>query len=763
MNFTDNNPLSMTGEDSFTGINEILARCVLIDTNQTILSSKIFEATTSTTFDGDVELNGTTDNTGVLNNTGTLIVGGTLNLNTDIVADKPSLNFTNTGSTLINPSNILALQIAGTDKFVTDMMNTTIYATSALNFSAGGSTKIQMTSANFANNFGTQQEYQVNNATKLLLANTATTLNNTTTNIQSGATNKITTNANTTTLNNETTNIQSTGGGNRITINPTTLGTNNDTTNIQSGSVTKIQTTGTTTTLTNDTIDLTGSTGLTISNTTGALRQWSPTMSFGYNPSFTTICDTMALWSLKDINASFNKNGLSNGEFRINENANTSLLIQSALMELSNPTIKMYDGTNERFSQNNGTTTITNTNIGTNGILTHTGNFTAKGTTITLQDATPTTKYLQNSTTTTMTNNYIVSNATIEQRIQVNGGDKFISIVGSTSIQDVIMGVTSTSGGLFLSSTSGKITMDTNNTSTDGILIQNKNTGAGGIRIESDGATGTLALDSAGTFNANTNAGKNSLSSTTGQIELKTGATTNTGINIENSSATSGGITLKTNGSTGDIVLTSGDNISITTGASSGVIEIEATGSNANVNLFANNSTGVINISSNEHNLTGTDFNNDVATLYRYGNLYPNLSIAGFQSQSATRLNVPYDITLNPVIGSILAVNDCQWISFPFDVKMCWASVSFTSNSFSNFTSRTFNLTWTNSSGTLLASANIGGMANAQRTGTADYAGEIIPANTDIIPEFVWTGTLGGGGLDIVAKRFCFTCHFQQA
>ena len=206
MNFTDNNPLSMTGEDSFTSINQILQRCVLIDTNQTILSSKIFEATTTTTFDGDVEFNATTDNTGVLNNTGTLIVGGTLNLNTDIVADKPSLNFTNTGSTLINPSNILALQIAGDDKFVTDMMNTTIYATSTLNLSAGGSTKIQMTSANFANNFGTQQEYQVNNNTKLLLANTATTLNNTTTNIQSGGTNKITTNANTTTLNNETTN-----------------------------------------------------------------------------------------------------------------------------------------------------------------------------------------------------------------------------------------------------------------------------------------------------------------------------------------------------------------------------------------------------------------------------------------------------------------------------------------------------------------------------------------------------------------------------
>jgi hypothetical protein len=729
MQYNNINNLSMTGGDDFTDISQILDRCVLLDVNQTILSNKIFDSITDTRFDGDVELNGTTTNTGTLTNTGTidstgifdstgtLNVGGTLNLTTDIVADKPTLNITNTGSTIINPQNIIGLQIAGNDKFVSDIMNTSIYATSALSFSTGGSTNTQMTSANFQNNFGTQQTYQVNNATKLLLANTATTLNNTTTNIQSGATNKITTNATITTLNNETTNIQS-NGTNRITVNPTTTGLNNNTTIIQSGGTTKIQTTGSTTTLTNDTIDLTASTGMTISNTTGALRQWSPTMSFGYNPSFNTICDTMVLWSLRYIDIAFNQEGLATGDFRIKNNATNNLFINNTVMELTNPNIKMYDGTNERFNQT--------------------------------------------TTTTTLTNNYIVSNATTEQRIQVNGGDKFISIVGSTAISDVIMGVSSTSGGLFLSSTSGKITMDTNSTTTDGILIKNKNTGAGGVRIESDGATGTLVLDSAGTLNANTNAGKNSLSSTTGQIELTTGALTNTGILIENTSTTTGGITLRTNGTTGDIVLESDDNIAINAPASFGSIGLNTTGTNSSIALFANASSGGINGSAFSYNLTGTEFNNDVATLYRYGNLYPNLSIAGFQSQVATRLNVPYDITLNPAIGSVLAVNDCQWISFPFDVKACWATVSFTAGSFSNFTNRAFNLTWTNSSGTLLASGNIGGMSNAQRAGTVDYAGEIIPANTDIIPEFVWTGTLGGGGLDIGAKRFCFTMHFQQ-
>jgi hypothetical protein len=599
MNFTDNNPLSMTGEDSFTSINQILQRCVLIDTNQTILSSKTFEATTTTIFDGDVELNSTTDNTGVLNNTGTLIVGGTLNLNTDIIADKASLNFTNTGSTLINPSNILALQIAGNDKFVTDAMNTAISATSTMSFSAGGSTNTQFNSANFQNNFGTQQQYQVNNATKLLLANTATTLNNTTTNIQSGGTNKITTNANTTTLNNETTNIQS-NGTNRITINPTTTGLDNTTTNIQSGGTTKIQTTGTTTTLNNDTTYI----------QSGAVDK---------------IEVTATQLNLTNATISAFSGGVVDPKYR--QTATQSII--------DNDTIRMRYRTADRLVQTATDTTITNTNIATNGILTQTGSATIKGATITLQDATPTTKYLQTSTNTTITNGFIVSNATTEQRIQVNGGDKFISIVGSTSIQDVIMGVSSTSGGLFLSSSSGKITMDTNNTSTDGILIKNINTGAGGVRIESDGATGTLALDSAGTLNANTSTGKNSLSSTTGQIELRTGAGTNTGINIENTSVTDGGITLRTTGTTGDIILSSGDDITINTRPNSGgniTIEVgtlsTATGL---LRLDANN--GTIEINSANISVGPSYFETTYSIYtprYRVGNFASSLPLLSF-------------------------------------------------------------------------------------------------------------------------------------
>ena len=538
MNFTDNNPLSMTGEDSFTSINQILQRCVLIDTNQTILSSKIFEATTTTTFDGDVELKSTTDNTGVLNNTGTLIVGGTLNLNTDIVADKPSLNFTNTGSTIINPQNIMALQIAGTDKFVTDMMNTAIYATSALNLSAGGLNTIQMTSATFQSNFSTQQLFSVNSNQKLQLQNTNTNLNNTTTSIQSGGTTKIQVGASNTALNNTSTNIQS-GGTNKIVVDGTTTAMNNTNTNIQSGGTDRVTINATGTTLNNDTtkiqsggidkIDL-SSTHTYLTNTAGLSMVSNGTGGVYVDPTYSVFQNTAQY--LKDVNG-VNRLELSTASLLTTnpiathtyETSHTidygggitsltmlplamGLVVNSVTKEavtmtdttLSNTTISLRDGQGTpvtRFTQNNGTTTIRNA-------------------TINLNDNTPTTRFAQTNGSTTITNTNIVL------------------------------------------------------TGTD---------------IALTGTTGALALT--------TTTGKASIISTTGQIELKTAGTSVTSINIENTSATTGGITMKTSGTsgiaitstsaTGDIILESGDNLNLRTTNTAGDILI--TSSNADVDI----------------------------------------------------------------------------------------------------------------------------------------------------------------------------------
>jgi hypothetical protein len=202
---------------------------------------------------------------------------------------------------------------------------------------------------------------------------------------------------------------------------------------------------------------------------------------------------------------------------------------------ISNTTINLQDATpTTRFAQTNGTTTITNTNIGTNGILTQTGSATIKGATITLQDATPTTKYLQDSTTTTLTNTTInLQDATPTTR--------FTQTNGATTITNTAISLTGTTGALALTTTTGKASM----------------------------------------------------TSTTGQIELKTAGTSLTSINIENTSATTGGITMKTSGTsgisisstsaTGDIAIESGDNLNLTTTNTAGDILITST--NADVDI----------------------------------------------------------------------------------------------------------------------------------------------------------------------------------
>jgi hypothetical protein len=726
MNFTDNNPLSMTGEDSFTSINEILARCVLIDTNQTILSNKTFEATTTTTFDGDVELNATTDNTGVLNNTGTMIVGGTLNLNTDIVADKPSLNFTNTGSTIINPQNIMALQVAGTDKFVTDSMNTTIYATSALNLSAGGLNTLQMTSANFSNNFSTQQTYQVNNATKLLLANTATTLNNTTHNIQSGGTNKITTNATTTTLNNDTTNIQS-GGTNRITIGGTTTAMDNTNTNIQSGGTNKITTNATTTTLTNDTIDLTGSTGLTISNTTGALRQWSPTMSFGYNTAFTTICDTMAFNSLQNINFSFNRDGLGTGEFRISNSPNSSFLINNTLMELSNPVISLDDGTNERFRQTTSTTTLTNAtltlNDGTTDRLSQsTTATTLRNTTINLADDTPTTRFAQNSSLTTLRNTTInLADDTPTIRFSQNSS--------ATTLRNTTINLT-------------------DDTPTTRFTQNNGATTITNTAISLTGTTGALALT--------TTTGKASIISNTGQIELKTANTSLTSINIENTGST-GGITMKTSGtngiaitstsSTGDIRISSVDNIDLATSGANGDITLDSQGANITMSNGVSKSTLIQSAFTDvaEFSLGEVNINGDLGTQGYYLGINGALT-APLISFALTLVPQDYNTTNSQLLIGYPDADTAQVVNsirFPYRTRVVGWSVSGDADSHS-----ALNLTLTigtalagasptryfRQTGTLSASAIQSNSATADILGIGTNMTSITTANDADIP-----------------------------
>tara|TARA_R110002126_G_scaffold275767_1_gene421183 strand:+ start:495 stop:2699 length:2205 start_codon:yes stop_codon:yes gene_type:complete len=572
MQYNNINNLSMTGGDDFTDISQILERCVLLDVNQTILSNKIFDGITNTQFDGDVELNAMTTNTGTLTNTGTidttgtLNVSGTFNLTTDIVADKASLTFSNTGTTIINPQNICALQVAGTDKFVSDMMNTSIYGTSQLSLSGGGSTTT-MTSANFANNFGTAQRFSVSNNEKLAMTTTATTLNNTTTNIQSGASNKITTNATTTTLNNDTTNIQS-GATNRITTNSTNTTLNNGTTTIQSGGTAKITTNATINTLNNDTtiIQSGGFDKITTNATINTLTNETNTITS------TTGNNTITSTSGLNIMTS-GVGGFAYG----NEISCSGTGSNKIISGTGGNNYFFGDGVNTLLT--NGVNSLESS--GTSAISNKLENTTTGGNTLRVVSGTNT--------------------------IQNTGGSNLMTALttGTNTIQSV-------SGKNLITSTSGLIELTTANTTANGILIKNTDTTTGGIRIENDGATGGIVIDTASgadmtlsqggstkfsisgagasqatnisggittiggtTTNIQSTSQPLTLTTTTGgKIEIKSNVLTSTGINIENTNTTTGGITLKTNGSTGDINLTSSDDVILT--ASSGQITLSS-------------------------------------------------------------------------------------------------------------------------------------------------------------------------------------------
>ena len=539
MQYNNINNLSMTGGDDFTDISQILERCVLLDVNQTILSNKIFDGITNTQFDGDVELNGITTNTGTLDNTGTINMGGTFNLTTNIVADKASLNITNTGEQLFTVGVNQKLQLQATN---TNLDNTTT------SIKSGGTTKIQVGAS-------------------------TTTLNNATTSIQSGGIDKIVVITDNTAITN--TDIATTGilthtgnatlKGTTITLQDATPTTHfsqtstktditNSTINFDSGGSTadKYRQSATLTVIDNDEVRMRYRTSNRLVQTATATTLTNTTMNITSLSGGTNITDnstgdiliqsvygdcSMIAGELAYIQGGLKSTIYSGLEGEVNVLIDTQEKFNADKLatNISNTTINLQDATpTTRFAQTNGTTTITNTNIGTNGILTQTGNFTAKGTTITLEDATPTTHFLQNSSATTLTNTTInLQDATPTTRFSQNNG--------ATTITNTAISLTGTTGALALTTTTGKASM----------------------------------------------------TSTTGQIELKTAGTSLTSINIENTSATTGGITMKTSGTsgisiestsaTGDIILESGDNINLTTTNTAGDILITST--NADVDI----------------------------------------------------------------------------------------------------------------------------------------------------------------------------------
>lgn len=102
------------------------------------------------------------------------------------------------------------------------------------------------------------------------------------------------------------------------------------------------------------------------------------------------------------------------------------------------------------------------------------------------------------------------------------------------------------------------------------------------------------------------------MSSTSGLIELITGSTSATGINIENTSATTGGIRIKASGATGDINIQSVDNINLTSSGAGGDIILTSASTAAGAVKLTNSSTGGISLETNRNAVDGISIVNNV-------------------------------------------------------------------------------------------------------------------------------------------------------
>jgi hypothetical protein len=281
---------------------------------------------------------------------------------------------------------------------------------------------------------------------------------------------------------------------------------------------------------------------------------------------------------------------------------------------------------------------------------------------------------------------------------------------GTTSVRSLGTGTAlffTNSGKNTLGSTSGQVELSTSNLLTAGILIKNNNTGSGGIRIESDGASGSMALDSAGTFNANTDNGKNSLSSTTGAIELITGSASATGINIENTNATTGGIRLKTTGTSGDISITSADDITITSADNITITSVDDitiqsttnTGGNITIEVGTlTTATGLLRLDANSGTIEMNSSNLSIAPSYvettytiyapkfRIGTFSSSQPLLSYQLHGVKRgTSTSGFLLLQPSFESS-TTNAQDWLILPCDVRFLRYAIMYDNDSGTNTT-----------------------------------------------------------------------------
>ena len=451
-------------------------------------------------------------------NAGTTFVHKTGNLTESIDGDK---TFTN--DFIINAPSFITNSVGGINRLdigasLTTITNPTItnVATTAFRVEGSAGTPIITTAANTSLILNPTSTYsqQINSTNKVNISGTITTMNNTTgVDLQIGGVSfcKSTSIAGETTLNGPSYAYLNVGGDTKIELQSANSLYKNTNGHIMSvATIEKFKINTTTTTITNPTITNVATTAFKVQNVSGTDNlSIIPTTTTITNPTITNVATTA--FKVQNVSGT-DKLSIAPTQTVI---TNASILLVSASVNKIN-----IDSTDTRI----------------------------KNTTIYLDDGLGNVRYEQTNGLTTLTNDTINEVASTAFKVQNTlGTDKLNIAPALTTITNTEINLVAGATGIELYSLGGNIDI-----LADGVGTRN--------RMKSDGEN-LLAAITAGKNTLTAVSGLTSITSTSGQIELKTGSTTLDSILLENTNVAGAGIHLKTNGASANIKLTSAENI----------------------------------------------------------------------------------------------------------------------------------------------------------------------------------------------------------
>ena len=451
-------------------------------------------------------------------NAGTTFVHKTGNLTESIDGDK---TFTN--DFIINAPSFITNSVGGINRLdigasLTTITNPTItnVATTAFRVEGTAGTPIITTAANTSLILNPTSTYsqQINSTNKVNISGTITTMDNTTgVDLQIGGVSfcKSTSIAGETTLNGPSYAYLNVGGDTKIELQSANSLYKNTNGHIMSvATIEKFKINTTTTTITNPTITNVATTAFKVQNVSGTDNlSIIPTTTTITNPTITNVATTA--FKVQNVSGT-DKLSIAPTQTVI---TNASILLVSASVNKIN-----IDSTDTRI----------------------------KNTTIYLDDGLGNVRYEQTNGLTTLTNDTINEVASTAFKVQNTlGTDKLNIAPALTTITNTEINLVAGATGIELYSLGGNIDI-----LADGVGTRN--------RMKSDGEN-LLAAITAGKNTLTAVSGLTSITSTSGQIELKTGSTTLDSILLENTNVAGAGIHLKTNGASANIKLTSAENI----------------------------------------------------------------------------------------------------------------------------------------------------------------------------------------------------------